>query len=243
MLINFRGPVVKDKDSDRSRPAESKELEVKAMSRIIASAAWVWADIGFPERTSFVSTLLSRLGNVSIALVGLSTSLSLAPTIDRLRSSLRILFTVCAELKREREEAGLSALDAACNILIDEAQDLVKDSRLAAAGGRDVFRDLATLLVFYGVESHSVRTVVTGSSAFLAVEFAMGSLATASRVPVFELGDPEPEDLRWRLEERGYSAGDAWRMVDLCGTRLRRFEEPLAGAMRPAMSTRGFRAR
>ena len=217
VLINIRVPTI-----DASKLREATQNDAEAITLMNASAFRIWNAIGFPTRASWIS----RIRDLKVDMQGVSASISRAPTTDRLLMSLRLLFEACAELAREREKAGMSARDAACVVLIDEAQDLVKDQRLASVGGREVLRMLATLIVVHGVDMPSVRAVLAGSSALLAVELRdCSGLATASRVRLFELADPEPGHVRRRLEECGYTAEDAKRIVDLCGTRLRWLDE------------------
>jgi hypothetical protein len=77
---------------------------------------------------------------------------------------------VSEELQRERQRT-MDPLDAAPMLLFDEVQDLVKDARLARAGGRLILSVLGTLLVSYGVDRRAVRAMVTGSSAEVAFAF------------------------------------------------------------------------
>jgi len=121
----------------------------------------------------------------------------------------------------------MSPLDAAPVLLFDEVQDLVKDARLARAGGRLILSVLGTLLVSYGADRRAVRAVVTGSSAEVAFAFEECSPLRGARWECHNLLDPEEGAMRAALEARGYSAEEAQGMVDLCGTRLRLLELPL----------------
>jgi hypothetical protein len=137
-----------------------------------------------------------------------------------------MLFEVCETLKQERQKT-MPPLDAAPVLLFDEVQDLVKDARLARAGGRLILGLLGTLLVSYGVDRRAVRAVVTGSSAEVAFAFEECSPLRGARWECHSLLDPEEGATRAALEARGYSAEEAQGMVDLCGTRMRLLERPL----------------
>lgn len=144
----------------------------------------------------------------------------------RLIHALTTLFSVCAELRNERAAAGASPLNAAPVLLFDEVQDLIKDSRLKAAGGDDVFGALAALIVTHSVDRLDVRTVVTGSSAELDFAFS-ATVARGNRWHYHFLSDPLPDVVMAALAERGYAEADARAMVALCGTRMRALTKPL----------------
>jgi hypothetical protein len=137
-----------------------------------------------------------------------------------------MLFSVCAELRNERAAAGVPALDAAPVLLFDEVQDLIKDTRLKAEGGSDVFDALATLIVSYSVDRLDVRTVVAGSSAELDFAFSE-TVARGNRWHYHDLADPAPGVVAAALVARGYAKTDAQAMIALCGTRLRLLMRPL----------------
>ena len=99
-------------------------------------------------------------------------------------------------------------------------QDLIKEDRLAKAGGRLVFSELAVQIVAYAVDREVVRVVVAGSSAALRLEFGT-TVARGNRWDYTRLGDPPEDAVLERLQQVGYSAEDARAMVTLCGTRLR----------------------
>ena len=151
---------------------------------------------------------------------------STTETSLRLVAALETLFSVCAELQRERVAAGLSERDAAPVLIFDDLQDLLADARLKFAGGELVFRALATLIVNFGVDRKVVRAVVAGSSAEL--DFAFDATpARGNRWHYHDLADPAPDVVAAALVARGYTAADARAMVALCGTRLRLLSRPL----------------
>ena len=104
--------------------------------------------------------------------------------------------------------------------------DLIRDDRLARAGGRQLFDELATLLVAYCVDRRAVRAAVAGSSALLSVEFDK-AVAAGARWAYYELQDPDAGAVRDLLCAQGYSSADAEAMIQLCGTRMRLLEGPL----------------
>ena len=195
-----------------------------------SAAAQVFEQIGFPARRSLIGLLAHgfvRAGAGSQADAGLSAS------GRRLLTALQLLFAAGAQVQAKGIAAGKSATAAAPVFLFDEVQDLIKDERLRLAGGDIVFDTLGTLLVAYGVDRKAVRCVVAGSSAGLDFAFSASSPARGNRWRYCELGDPAPADVEAALRARGYSAGEAHAMTELCGSRLRLLEAPLTeGAAR-----------
>lgn len=106
------------------------------------------------------------------------------------------------------------------------SQDLVKEDRLALAGGRLIFSELAVQIVAYAVDRQVVRVVVAGSSAALKVEFE-STVARGNRWTHKLIGDPPEDAVLEQLREIGYTAEEARAMVTLCGTRLRLLKDPL----------------
>ena len=111
--------------------------------------------------------------------------------------------------------------------LTPQLQDLIKDSRLAKVGGKQVFDFLAQQLIDYGTTKGLVRSVVAGSSAELLNKLGETSVASGERVKRYALLDPPEDEVRKALVGVGYSAEDAARIVLSCGARLRPLEEPL----------------
>jgi hypothetical protein len=193
------------------------------------AGAQLFAQIGFPSRRSLLGGLLQR----GVTVQGLATQAELnARKSSRIIAALQLLFEAAAELQREREAAGASRLDAAPLLLFDEVQDLIKDARLARAGGRAIFDVLGALIVGYGVDRRAVRVIAAGSSAELNDAFAASTPANESRWLYHDLGDPAPADLAAALAARGYSAAEAAAMLALCGARLRLFDRALGGPPR-----------
>lgn len=126
----------------------------------------------------------------------------------------------------ERVASGIAFNAARPVLLIDEVQDLVKDERLARVGGRLVFKQLAVLMVAYGVDRQTVSTVVAGSSASL-IDDLDTTVARGNRWKYYELKDPSENVVLSALVERGYSGEEARSLIGLCGTRLRLLQEPL----------------
>lgn len=158
----------------------------------LATATAIYEQIGFPQRHSFIYSVRQFFADIGAAAsgnkvaahaggFGMEIPVGALATASRVQEALGMLYHACEELQVERMETmGLSDVDASCVVLIDEAQDLIEDSRLAAAGGRRVFDDIGKLAVVYGVDRRAVRTVVAGSSAFLALAFEHTGLATGS---------------------------------------------------------------
>ena len=188
------------------------------------TARQIFSQVGFPLRRSFIGSALSRGFRLQAGPV--QAELSVVDTTSRLVLALRMLFDVSEELQRERQRT-MDPLDAAPVLLFDEVQDLVKDARLARAGGRLILSVLGTLLVSYGVDRRAMRAVVTGSSAEVAFAFEECSPLRGARWECHSLLDPEDGATCAALEARGYSAEEAQGMVDLCGTRMRLLERPL----------------
>ena len=222
VLVRWRLSEDARRESPASEPAE--------LSLAIASEA-LFRQIDYPLRRAWLySVLKSGVGII----MGQNTQADLAPeSRDRLMHALRVLFRAAEGLQQERLAAGMSALDAAPVLLFDEAHDLVKDERLASAGGRAVFKTLALLLIGYCVDRHAVRAVVAGGSVEL--DTAVSRAAPYNgRWAHYELKDPEASTVTAALREAGYTDYEARLLVAECGTRLRLLEGPLlqgAGAV------------
>jgi hypothetical protein len=217
VLVRMRLPATLSSGGADAPPKEARVL-------LDATARQVYSQIGFPLRRSFVGGALSR----GFTLWGERTQaeLSTSETSDRLVLALHMLFEVCEALKQERQKT-MAPLDAAPVLLFDEVQDLIKDARLARAGGRMVLSLLGALLVNYCVDRRAVRAVVAGSSAELYFAFEERSPLRGARWDCYTLPDPEVHATTAALAARGYSLEEARGIVDLCGTRLRLLGGPL----------------
>jgi len=190
-----------------------------------STAVRIFEQIGFPTRRAVLQRLFER--GISIRLHGVEYEMQEADrTACRLVQALEALFDAAASVGRERVAAGLSLWDAAPVLLFDEVQDLIRDDRLARAGGSLVFKALARLLVTHCVDGHAVRAAMSGSSALLSVFFDR-TVASGFRLTTYSLPDPEPEVVLHALRACGYTADEATDMVALCGTRLRLLDGPL----------------
>ena len=129
-----------------------------------STASQVFAQIGFPPRRSVVSELFDKGVSFCNSVTAFEVNVA---TRARLVYALRLLFEAAESLYFERVREGIAQEDAEAVVLFDEVQDLIKDDRLAQAGGRYVFEYLGTLLVSYCVDRRVVRSVVAGSSAML----------------------------------------------------------------------------
>ena len=214
VFVRVRGP------PSQGGPVTSAE---EACARLDATAAQVFKQIGFPARRAVLQLALDR---AAVTWGSYTVEMKTARVRDQLATALRLLFDVAEALCHERVDAGLSREDAAPVLLFDEVQDLIRDDRLACAGGRFLFQELATLLVAYGVDRRVVHSAVAGSSALLSIEFNK-TVAAGARWMYTELQDPDPDSVSAALCARGYSAAEASAMIALCGTRLRLLEEPL----------------
>ena len=222
VLVRMRLPSTR---RGRKADADTRTSPLKGKALMDATAAQIFAQIGYPLRRSFIGMLLSR----GIVFQGQRTQAELAmpESGDRLIVAFHMLFDVCEQLQAERVSQGMTPLDAAPVLLFDEIQDLIKDARLKNAGGDLVFASLGTLLVAYGVDRHAVRSAAAGSSAEVYFAFSKVSPARGARFNYFDLGDPSVDDMVGALQERGYTSEEAGSMVALCGTRLRLFDKPL----------------
>lgn len=209
--------------SSQANPNALQGVE-EACAQLDATAAQLFAQIGFPARRAVLRHLLDRVESVTSG--GSSVEFKAQCVRDRLLTALRTLFAASAELCVERVEAGMPRDVAAPVLLFDEVHDLIRDDRLARAGGRFLFDELAVLLVAYGVDRRAVRAAVAGSSALLSVEFDK-AVAAGARWAYYELQDPDAGAVRDVLCAQGYSRADAEAMIQLCGTRMRLLEGPL----------------
>ena len=220
VVVRMRLPSLQP--SGAAGDAAAPEREAPAL--MDETARQIFSQVGFPLRRSLIGSAFSRGFRLQEGPV--QAELSVVDTSSRLVLALRTLFDVSEELQRERQRT-MSPLDAAPVLLFDEVQDLVKDARLARAGGRLILSVLGTLLVSYGVDRRAVRAMVTGSSAEVAFAFEECSPLRGARWECHSLLDPEEGATRAALEARGYSAEEAQGMMDLCGTRMRLLERPL----------------
>ena len=214
----------------RWRLSESAKREIAATTSMpaedslaIASDA-LFQQIDYPRRRAWLVAVLKS----GVVVMGHRTQadLALPETRDRLQHALRTLFMAAADVQGERLAAGVSALDAAPVLLFDGLHDLVKDERLANAGGRAVFKTLALLMIGYCVDRHAVRAAVAGSS--MELDAALRAAAPYhGRWRHYELSDPDESVVAAALRARGYSKEDAHALVAECGTRLRLLEGPL----------------
>ena len=190
-------------------------------------AAQVFRPIGYPLRRALVFSVPRALNMQLSTKFGVSADFT-SPSSHRVYDALRLLFDVLEELYHERAQAGsMPRGDAPPVLLVDEAQDLIKVSRLAAVGGRAVFNTLAQLLVMYGVDRGVVRAAVAGSSALLSVEFDR-TVASGSRWRYYELRDPEVGAVLDALGAQGYTPAERGALMALYGTRLRLLQPALA---------------
>ena len=229
-LVRIRQTPSKDERLELSVAAEgASDIALgqakSARDMLGSTAVRIFEQIGFPTRRAVLQRLFER--GISIRLHGIEYEMQEADrTACRLVQALEALFNAAASVGRERVAAGLSLWDAAPVLLFDEVQDLIRDDRLARAGGSLVFKALARLLVTHCVDGHAVRAAMSGSSALLSVFFDR-TVASGFRLTTYSLPDPEPEVVLHALRACGYTADEAADMVALCGTRLRLLDGPL----------------
>lgn len=192
--------------------------EVSATERLSALTQSFCAQVGYPSRPSLVSLLLSRTLSVRTSVEWTGTP---QQQCSHLISGLRALFDISERLHHERVAAGVSLKYAPPVLLFDGVQDLVKDERLAAAGGTVVFNELAALLVAYCVDRKVVRAAVAGSSALLAIKFGNTGVANLNRWNFYVVEDPDPKVVETQLEKAGFNKKEAADIVERVGTRLR----------------------
>jgi hypothetical protein len=210
----------------KQREGEEDTISGDATTRLKVIAELVYKQIGFPRRRALVYTMLGSLTSISFGSAELKMEKTKA-VADRFSYALRVLFEMAARVYDERRRrSDIPAEHAPPVLLFDEVQDLVKTKRMADAGGRDVFEQLAVLLVQYGIDSPQLRTAVAGSSAMLAVEFDK-TVASGDRWNFHEMTDPAPSAVINCLVEKGYTEAEAQSMVDLVGPRLRLLHTPL----------------
>ena len=228
VLLRLRAPPSAEAGGRGSQSATvgtgSSAVKDETLERLGATAAQVYNQIGFPLRRAVLRDVLDAVSAIRFGDAALD--LRTCRERDRLVGALRTLFEACELLFHERVNAGMSRSDAAPILLLDEVHDLIRDDRLAAAGGRYLFQELATLLVAYVVDRQVVRAAVAGSSALLSVEFDR-TVAAGARWEYFTLQDPAERSVHDALLAVGYSAADASDMMTLCGARMRLLRKPL----------------
>lgn len=201
------------------------------------TVANIFRQIGYPTRRALVNQVVQD-GITVISGVGGTLQMSLGiPTVaDRATYALGLFFQTAADVCREREARGMKRADAAPVLLWDEMHDLIKDSRYASMGGRQIFKFLSAHLLAYSTNKELIRPVVAGSSGELKFKMATMSFATGERVEEYMLQDPSEDVVRSALEERGYSPQDAAMIVEECGPRVRLLDDALKAPVLPTAS-------
>lgn len=218
VLIRVRNPPDdKTAASSAAYTTEEGQRVATGRARMDRTSKYICEQIGYPYRQSLLARMSGAQWSFSIGEIIHGTVPPVLPSATRLQCALQALFDVCSELCKEREKQGIPVPDALPVIMIDEVQGLVKDLRLAAAGGREIFSLLGGLAVAHCVDRKSTRVALTCSSAYLLREYAEQRLLRDSRVTFVSLGDPSPEAVVTRLEQRGYSAADARAAVAWAG--------------------------
>jgi NACHT domain len=172
--------------------------------------------IDYPTQSSLLGSILRENSASSSTKV----SADLAPA-RRLEDALSTLF-VAAEQLYEKRSKTMDAAVARPLLLFDGVHDVLKSGRSGAAGGKEVFRRLATLLTDGCCDNKFVRAVVTGSSRDLDTAFSKTSMSGPSCWHYLELADPDEAAVREKLQnESGYTKEEASRLIDAFGTRPR----------------------
>ena len=237
-LIGFRMP-------REDRPKDKGPLPVlEAVKLMDATARQVYSQVGFPTRRSIIGMLVDRVVDLAagaeaqpmgVVKACVEDSATLAPSGRRLVTCFMYLFNVAEEVSRRRQAAGMTQLEAAPVLLLDDLEDLIKDDLLKNAGGQLVLNYISTAMVSFSVDHSFARIAVTGNSAKLV--FAMPSPARGFRLEYEYQADPTRESMLKALAYRKYSDEDAARMVDFCGTRLRLYNGPLLQPVAPPADT------
>lgn len=211
---------------------EKKKGEILGSSHAAVAmddiASHIFRDIDYPERQSAVGLILRQrlpfsTGGGGDRAVELPAVL---PSSSRLIDAFRLLFEASAEIYRE-DKVSRGDASRQCVLLFDEVQDLLKDERLAAAGGLEVFQRLASLPCSECVDAQSVLAAVAGSSAELNFQFRQRTVMRGNRWDYYELPDPQPRVAVEALCTAGMEASAAQRVVDALGTRMRLLHKAL----------------
>ena len=212
--------------SESAKDAAATDVSDPSDAALVLASEALFQQIDFPPRRAMIFSVLKS----GLLLMGQRSQADfmLPETRDRLLYALRVLFKAAEDVQAERIAAGIAAFDAAPVLLFDEAHDLIKDARLARAGGSAIFKHLALLIISYSVDRRAVRTIVAGSSVELDTAF-MANAPYGNRWRHYELMDPAPEAVAAALEARGYAPSDARALIAECGTRLRLLQDPLQG--------------
>lgn len=96
-----------------------------AMPFLASTAREVFEQIGFPQRPSFLTSMMHSLNRDQDR-----------AEVDRLHTALAMLFDVAAQVGAERLEAGVAPQHAAPVLMFDNAEVLIRCPAIAAAGGR-----------------------------------------------------------------------------------------------------------
>ena len=201
--------------------------KLHSVERLNVMANQVLQEIGYPTRDPFITTFVKsiraiRFGTATIESEAKPESL----TVSRFQVAFNSLFKVCKEIRDERKAKGFSDLEAAPVILMDEVHDLMKDSKLANVGGREMFETLTTQLVVEGVTNNCIRSVIAGSDGQLAFD-ANYTHMKSNRLIRYYLQDPNESDVKVALKAKGYTEEECNQVISFCGTRLRILEDIL----------------
>jgi hypothetical protein len=210
-LINFR---LTQDDSKNEKDVVEPSIAVDP-TRMTKIAEGVFSQIGYPNRHSLIITLLQKgftAQNINIP--------SVLPENIRLVNAFQLLFKVTEELYNESSLPDGLTKPIKPLLLFDEMHDLIKDKRLAAVGGRELFKALLERIVLNCVDKRNVNVVMAGSSNDLNNAFAK-HFGTETRNEVYILQDPLLDTVEKALIAKHYTAEDVRKITNVCGTRLR----------------------
>ena len=181
----------------------------------------VCQQIGHPTRRFILHHLFSKQ-NVNI----FSSDISITPS-EVLKQAFFRLFQCCADLTYEMRGQSHEKGNEAAVIIIDEVHDLIKDGRLANAGGKDLFKSIGPSIVRHSVDNRLVKFILAASSYALINDYARSGCFNNSRFTTFELSDFEPEIIKKALIAQGYTSKEAQTILNFSGPRLRLINGPL----------------
>jgi ABC-type dipeptide/oligopeptide/nickel transport system ATPase subunit len=203
-LIHFRFP------DDSNNNNNNNNDDNTAAVRLIQVVKQFGLKTGYPAKQSLISKILQN---------------GIDPLVDaqnRLFQGFHLLFQVANELY---EESGKNKTK--CVLIFDDIHDLIKERRLADAGGKGFFHQLVTISVLNCVDLKNVDVIMAGSSCELKRSFN-DSFGKKGRVNFFDLQDPLPEIVQKALIEKTHcTEEEAKKIINVCGTRLRLLNKAL----------------
>ena len=206
---------------------ENNKDKTSGQHPIVNLSRQIFGAIGYPLQNPVVTRIMQTIKfrlNLNSVYTAQADVNKLVIKLDEVISDT---FDIMAEIKKERLRGGASEEAAKGIILFDEVQDLVRNDRLRNDGGRELFDQIANLVVKNVVNEENMHFVVAGSSGYLELDFSR-TPAKGPRWNRMVVGDLEEGVVLPLLQEKGLSAANIARVFEVLGSRLRMLQPILS---------------